>query len=238
MARKMLIFFHKLIDWMVVVAVVLLFLICLYATVDAYFVYAGASDSSILRFKPSVDNPGSLARLSKDAIAWITLEDTNIDYPIMQGKTNEEYLNKDPYGNYSLTGSIFLDCRNDKNFSDPYSLVYGHHMEYSAMFGALDLYGNAAYLDSHKNGTLITASGQVYRILVFASCKADANEKSVFQPSYYSYEDLTAFLNKTAMVFHREVYTKDAKVIALSTCQSAETFDRMLVFGILTEKTN
>lgn len=42
-------------------------------------------------------------------VAWLTIDDTKIDYPVMQGKDNTEYLNKDPYGDYALAGSIFLD---------------------------------------------------------------------------------------------------------------------------------
>ena len=58
----------------------------------------------------------------------------------MQGETNLEYLNLDVCGNFALAGSIFLDTRNERDFSDPHSILYGHHMENSAMFGDLDLY--------------------------------------------------------------------------------------------------
>ncbi|MBR1845920.1 MAG: class B sortase, partial [Oscillospiraceae bacterium] len=63
----------------------------------------------------------------------------------MQGETNGKYLNTDPYGEYSLSGSIFLDSRNAGDFSDSYSLVYGHHMADGMMFGALDAFFDEGY---------------------------------------------------------------------------------------------
>lgn len=78
----------------------------------------------------------------------MTIDDTNIDYPVMQGEDNNEYLNKDPFGNYALSGSIFLDRRNNPEFKDYYSLIYGHHMEHGMMFGAIDEYLNEDYFNS------------------------------------------------------------------------------------------
>ncbi|MCR5793722.1 MAG: class B sortase, partial [Solobacterium sp.] len=68
----------------------------------------------------------------------LVIDDTGIDFPVMQGSDNTEYLTKDPDGNYSVCGSVFLDCRNSADLSDPYNLVYGHHMRGQYMFGALD----------------------------------------------------------------------------------------------------
>ena len=78
-------------------------------------------------------------------VGWIVVDDTNIDYPVMQGYDNSQYLNLDPYGEYSLSGSIFLDSRNSSDFTDPYSIIYGHHMEYGKMFGAIDDYLDDQY---------------------------------------------------------------------------------------------
>ena len=161
MLRKSIIIAHKSIDYIVLIAALLLFLICLYAMIDAYMVYAGANDSNIMKYKPAAGDTEM------------------IDYPVMQGETNSEYLNKDPYGEFSLSGSIFLDSRNEKMFSDPYSLIYGHHMEYGAMFGSLDGYADREYFDAHKTGTLTVIKGAEYKITFFASCKAQATTEQV-----------------------------------------------------------
>ena len=62
--------------------------------IDAYMVYEGANDSSILKFKPATGSTEILRELSENAVAWLTVDDTRIDYPVMQGKTNGEYLIK------------------------------------------------------------------------------------------------------------------------------------------------
>lgn len=235
MLRKSLIFAHKSIDRVVAFVSLILFLICFYAMIDAYMVYTGASDTSVLRYKPEIGNAEALSELSKDAVAWLTIDNTKIDYPVMQGKTNEEYLNKDPYGQYSLSGSIFLDSRNDRSFSDDYSLVYGHHMEYGVMFGALDEYIKQDYFDTHKTGTLIVESGKSYKIGIFASCMAQATESVIFDPEATDNKTLLEYLQKHAVIYYPQEVGVSSKIIALSTCQSAENTERMIVFGTLNE---
>ena len=234
MLRKSIIIAHKSIDYIVLIAALLLFLICLYAMIDAYMVYAGANDSNIMKYKPAAGDTEMLRELSDDAVAWITVDGTRIDYPVMQGKTNDDYLNKDPYGEFSLSGSIFLDSRNDKMFSDPYSLVYGHHMEYGAMFGSLDGYADREYFDAHRTGTLTVIKGAEYKITFFASCKAQATEKVIFDPPQSDKKSLLDYLSKNALNNEPQEVDTGAKLIALSTCQSAESNERMIVFGVLT----
>ena len=215
------------------IAALLLFLICLYAMIDAYMVYAGANDSNIMKYKPAAGDTEMLRELSDDAVAWLTVDDTRIDYPVMQGKTNDDYLNKDPYGEFSLSGSIFLDSRNDKTFSDPYSLIYGHHMEYGAMFGSLDEYAGKEFFDAHKTGSLIVANDTEYHITFFAACKAQATDKVIFDPPESSNQALLEYLNKHAIIYDPRGVSAGSKLIALSTCQSAESYERMIVFGTL-----
>ena len=93
-------------------------------------------------------------KLNKDVVGWITIFDTHISYPVVQGKDNQEYLNKDVFGKFSFSGSIFLDYRNACDFTDSYSIIYGHHMEYGAMFGDVVEFKNDDYFQEHKTGAL------------------------------------------------------------------------------------
>ena len=234
MLRKSIIIAHKSINFIVAIVSLLLFLICLYAMIDAAMVYNGANDSGIMKYKPAAGNTEELRELSDDAVAWITVDGTRIDYPVMQGKTNSEYLNKDPYGDFSLSGSIFLDNRNNKTFSDPYSLIYGHHMEYGAMFGVLDEYKDKIFFDKHKTGSLTVVNGDEYHIRFFAACKAQATEKVIFDPPESNNQALLDYLNEHAFIYDPSGVDAGLKLIALSTCQSAESNERMIVFGVLT----
>lgn len=233
MLRKSIKFAHKCLDRSVIIVALLFFLVCAYALYDAVMVYYNANDTSVLKYKPhGKEDAEILGELSADAVAWITVDDTNIDYPVMQGDDNSEYLNKDPYGKYSLSGSIFLDSRNSSNFHDHYSILYGHHMDYGVMFGALDEYIKPEYFNSHKTGTLITVKGEEFKITFFASCKADATEKVIFDPVKSSNKKLLTYLKKNAAIYNDT--PEDVRILALSTCQSAENTERMIVFGVLT----
>ena len=219
----------------VAVFCLLLFLVCLYAMLDALNVYLNANDTSVLKYKPELGHGAEvLQELSDDAVAWLTVDNTTIDYPVMQGKTNSEYLNKDPYGDYSLSGSVFLDSRCDGKFADGYSLLYGHHMDYGAMFGALDKFIEPSYFSAHRTGTLTTVGGVEYHITFFAAVKAPADESTIFDPPETTNEKLLDYLKKHAVIF--EEPQDRTHFIALSTCQSAENIERMLVFGVLSPR--
>ena len=233
MLRKTIRFVDSAVNRIVAILCLLLFLICLYAMIDALNIYMNANDKSVLKFKPEIGHGEILQEISEDAIAWLTVDGTSIDYPVMQGSNNDEYLNKDPFGKFSLSGSIFLDSRNSADFSDPYSMLYGHHMEHGAMFGALDYFIEQSYFDQHRTGTLTTASGQDYNLRFFAACKAYATEKTVFDPPDTTNEQLLQFIQKNAAIYEPQGVNADSRILALSTCQSAENVERMIVFGIM-----
>ena len=96
-----------------------------YALWDNSRIYAAAKDvqADMLKLKPQtqdVENGASFEELlavNPDVCAWVSLDNTKVDYPVLQGDTNLAYINKDVYGNFALAGSIFLDSRNDRTLS-------------------------------------------------------------------------------------------------------------------------
>jgi sortase B len=209
------------------IVLVLVLLIVMWCMYDNYYVYSHTLGDDISRYKPvqnaavQEDSP-----ISDDMVAWITIDGTNIDYPVMQGDDNVKYLNTDPFGKYSLSGSIFLDSRNAPDFSDDYSLIYGHHMEYGRMFGALDDFLDASYLKSHSSGTLIIGKNaeKTYGLKVFAAARASAKNEAVFDPDKGG---IRQFIKE-----HCETYTADTgqRILALSTCAEGDSVTRTLVF--------
>ena len=119
------------------IAITIVLLLCasysIYCLWDNFQFYQAGLDLKVqLRnIKPKGKKPSfeELRKINPDVAAWITLDGTKIDEPIVQGKNNEEYLNKDVYGKYYMGGTVFLDSRCDRKFQDVYSLIYGHHME-------------------------------------------------------------------------------------------------------------
>ena len=235
MIRKAIRATDKALDGFIVVILLLFSLVCIYAMIDAALTYYHANDKNILKYKPTLENVQPLKELSKDAIAWLSVDDTNIDYPVMQGKTNDEYINKDPFGNFSLSGSIFLDSRNNRAFSDPYSVIYGHHMEYGAMFGALDEFIKPDYFKAHTTGKLISVYGNNYKIRFFAFAKANANNKMVFDTEKQNNKALLNYLKNHSILYYDAIADEDSQIIALSTCSSAQSLDRLILFGMMSK---
>lgn len=209
------------------------FLVMLWWVYDNYYIYSHTLGKDILRYKPgnTVSVSAEDEPISEDMVAWITIDNTTIDYPVMQGTDNIVYLNTDPFGHYSLSGSIFLDSRCSSDFSDPYSLIYGHHMEYKRMFGALDDFLDGAYLAQHSSGTLMLGrdAGTVCRLRIFASLRANPRESTLFDPGD---EDVSDYIR-----LHASAYTEDpdGRIIALSTCAQDDMDMRIVVFAYMIE---
>ena len=216
-----------------------------YAMWDNYQILNGArADKSLLKFKPEISASGGgmsfaeILGVNRDVRAWLTLEDTGVDYPIVQGVDNYEYLNKDVYGNFALAGSLFLDSRNSGDFTDSYSLIYGHHMDANAMFGGLDHYCEKSFFDMHQKGTLILEH-TAYDIDLFAAISADAFDEIVFDPtgSAGNTEPLLEFIRTQAVQYREPDLPADARILGLSTCSDTSTNARIIVFGVLSDYT-
>ena len=226
---KLLKFIDNSIDKIVTVVFLLFFLAGMYGLIDTYSVYNASQDKGLLKFKPDA---GELLKPDITGnVAWLTLDDSTVDYPIMQGETNETYLDRDPYGAYSLSGSIFLDYRNSPNFVDDYNLVYGHHMEKGMMFGCLDSWLDQEYFDSHRTGHITTAN-RIYDLKVFAVCEERASVNELFQPNEVASSDTFAFIRKHAVLLDESV--EPTHVVALSTCKYPDTDDRTIVLCEMT----
>ena len=213
-----------------------LVLIALYCVWDAKLLYDSAGDTSLLRFKPGYEKDDTDGRqiLKDSMVAWITIDDTSIDYPVMQGETNNDFINTDPYGDYSLSGSIFLDFRNSRDFSDPYSLIYGHHMDHGYMFGALDDFMDEKYFFSHQSGTL-TVGKKVRKYTILAVMTAHATDDEIFAPTEIGTDRITGYIRGNASVIDPDFdeKIKGKKILACSTCKFPDTPERTVIAGVL-----
>lgn len=217
-----------LLEHIILIVLILCFLVGLYGVADTLSVYYSAQDKSSLKYKP--EEGQTLHTEITDNVAWLTIDDSTIDYAIMQGEKNEDYLNADVYGNYSLSGSIFLDYRNNSEFSDDYSLVYGHHMEKGLMFGCLDNWLDEEYFNSHTTGT-ITTKNRIYRLELYAVVEALASTSEIFQPTETSFGSTVKYVKENAM---RMTDVEPTHLVALSTCKYPDTDDRTITFWQMT----
>lgn len=212
-----------------------------YSLWDTAMVFNGAFLSSdLLQFKPAAGDPDSnptlaeLQAINPDVLGWLTIDDTHIDYPVVIGETDMEYVNKDVYGDFALSGSIFMDSDNARDLSDAYTLVYGHHMDNGAMFGDVVEFVNTDYFESHPSGTLYLPDA-TYSIEIFACVQVDAFDSMIYDPLAQDGDvsELLHYVDEIAVQSRYIGVQPTDKVIGLSTCAEAETNGRVVIFGRL-----
>lgn len=232
--RKLSVLVEKTFDNVLILYFLLFFFIGAYIIYDGILLYSQANDSRIQRVKPSYGDdslPDGSEILQDKLVGWITIDNTKIDFPIMQGENNDEFLTKNPFGEYALSGSIFLDSRNKKNFSDQYSIIYGHHMSGGAMFGALDSYLKKGYLDRHKTGTLVVGKKE-YDLTLFAVANIKATDKIIFYTDSTK-EEVLSTVKKKKVFLNIDDLPKDdnERLISLTTCKTLNSIYRTVVVG-------
>lgn len=221
-----------------------------YALWDNNHIYAVAGNvqEDMLRLKPTVlsgsdgDQGASFSELlsiNPDVCAWVSMDGTGIDYPVLQGESNLTYINTDVYGNFALAGSIFLDSRCDKTYQSAYSLLYGHHMDNSKMFGDLEHYKEEKFFQKNQTGTLILPD-RTYHLKVIACLLLPASDDSVFSPMQWqdNIDGLLDYAEVHAMYLHEDTLSlarqqENAQILALTTCSSEFTDARTIILTMM-----
>lgn len=198
---------------------------------SAAVAYGALVTPQLRRAKPEPGSP-TLAELqaqNPDVCGWLTLDGTHIDYPVVQGADDLEYVNKAADGSFALSGAVFLSAANRADFSDAYNLLYGHHMENGAMFGDLTRFSESKYFADHTAGTLYT-EGASYELQVFACVLTDAYDPVIYTPSTDP-AALAAYIRAHAVQYREP--PADCRVAAFSTCDDSRTNGRVAVFAAL-----
>ena len=232
---------NRILSIMAGILILLMLSYGMYSLWDTYKIYANSfADEELLKFRPTddgEDNPTlkDLKKLNSDVKAWIQVPKTNIDYPVVQGQDDMEYINKNVYGEFELSGAIFLSCLNKDDFSDPYNLIYGHNMKNGGMFADVADFTNKEYFETHQKGKLYLTDA-TRKIRFFACMKVTAADAKIYHPDGYRKENLKDLLDyiQANAVQYRDVNVADENsLIALSTCSEAETNGRVVLIGKL-----
>lgn len=197
--------------------------------------------SDLLSLKPEAENLSEgfeeLRKIDGNICAWLTVDNTAIDYPVVQGESNLSYLNKDVYGNFSLAGSIYMDSRNHNNLKDRYTLVYGHHMDNHLMFGDLDLFKDEEFFNLNP-GAQILLSEEKHDFKLLAVMEIPDSTEEVFEPAKWSdgFSRFGSFIENNALNFSEEQMERlllkpyNVQIVALVTCSDGATGNRTVVF--------
>ena len=238
-------FIVRMIDHMVNLTALLLILIVMFLSCymlwDSNQVYQAADAKNYEAYIPTEKHTKSFEELQKinpDIIGWIRVNETNINYPLLQAEDDDTYMNTDAEGRYSLSGAIFLHCANKPDFSDFNNIIYGHHMEKHMMFGDVGLFTEKKYFDEHPYGNLFF-DGKDHGIEFYALLQADAYNEKIFSVCADTSEARQAYLQEIeANALHRRnlKITENDHLVLLITCTSEMTNGRNILVGRLTDQ--
>ena len=174
---------------------------------------------------------------NKSVIGWITIDGTNIDYPVMQTVNNEYYLNHNFDGKEDNNGSIFMDCNCNAMFRSTNLIIYGHHMKSGKMFGNLKKYESEDYCKEHNliKFDTIYEKGLYEVMYVFRDTIKDAGNVGF---KYYQFidaaseEEFDSNMNAMAemSLYDTGVTAKYGdQLLTLSTCNGSTSTARFVV---------
>ncbi len=184
---------------------------------------------------PTIDFAG-LQDINEDCVGWIYIEDTAINYPIVQGTENSYYLKHMFNGKWNSAGCIFLDSRVNSDISDRHSIIYGHHMKDGTMFSGLTKYKKQKYYEEHPEGLLITPE-RTYRIEFFAGYVASI-EDPAWKIGFESDEDFEMWIKEAKQ---KSWFTSPLspvvtdRILTLPTCSYEFDNARFVLHGMLKE---
>ena len=225
-------FIEKLIELVIGAVFLWMLFVGVYAFVDAH----GVTESGKLgddvkaaaeELKTQSDGKmDGLKAINNEIIGWITINDTQIDQPIMQAKDNTKYLTRDYSGNFSTSGGVFVDYRNNK-LEDEYSIIYGHRMKDGLMFSDVTKYVDETYFRAHSTGTVYTETKKYKaEVIGFSVINVASTDIYAIEKLQNNSALAKAAFDRHAMYLSDTEIKAGDKLILLSTCDNDARFKR------------
>ena len=162
--------------------------------------------------------------INEDIIGWLIVENTNINYPVVQSNNNEYYLNHNLNKEYSSAGWIFMDSEN--KLDDQNLVIYGHHRRDGSMFGSIDKLLNKK--ETGKIKLIINNIELNYDIFSVYKSEKDYNYRN---KNYMNInEKIQEFKNRSINDYNVNITNID-QIITLSTCDN-DNVNRIVIHGI------
>lgn len=170
----------------------------------------------------------NLKEINDDYLFWLFIPDTNISYPVVKSKDNEDYLYRNFKGEENIGGSIFVDSSNSQE--DDNIIIHGHNMKDKSMFGTLSNLLKPEYLD--KNRTIyIYLENKILEYEIFSSYIVNG-DTFPYKNNFSNDEDFNDYINIVmSKSFYKLDYFEDGKknILTLSTCTNATGDERTIV---------
>lgn len=175
-----------------------------------------------------------LLAINSEVVGWIRIEDTNIDYPMVQAEDNEKYLRLTLDGQWNNAGTIFVDFRVEQPFVSENTIIHGHNQRNKAMFHDLTLYLDREFWESHPYVSILTPEkNYLYQIY---SCYQSPNVSKTYNCQFSSQEQYQEYLDYSVSqsLYDTGVSVSSSdRIITLSTCNNDWEDTRMVVHAKL-----
>lgn len=175
-----------------------------------------------------------LLKKNTDTIGYLSVNNTKINYPVVQASTNSYYLNRDFNKRKNSMGWIFMDYRNDAKELNKNTIIYGHNIKQGIMFGTLKYALNSSWYKKESNQVItFNTPTKNMKWRIFSIYRIPATE-DYLKTEFESDEEYMEFLN---MLKNRSIYNfnvelnESSKILTLSTCFSHTT--RHVVHAVL-----
>lgn len=180
-------------------------------------------------------NLKELYKINNDLVGWLKIENTNMNYPVMQTKDRPDYyLRKNIYKKYSVFGTPYIDENCDMENGNNL-IIYGHHINGNKMFGELENYKNEEYYNKHKFIKFYTLNEKAEYEIISVFKTTVYNDKGFKYYQYYNLEDereFETFINKCkelSLYDTQKIAKYGDKLLTLSTCEYSQSNGRLVV---------
>lgn len=171
-------------------------------------------------------NFDSLLQTNPDTVAWIKVEGTKINYPVVQSTDNDYYLHHDYRKNDNMAGWIFGDYRDDFTNFKYNTIIYGHNMNNKTMFGSLpDAVLSSSWQnnpDNHLIKLSTPTSNSVWKVFSVYTIEPEVYYLKIPASTESHQEFITTIKNRSIYNFNTDVTVND-KILTLSTCDNLGT---------------
>ncbi len=200
----------------------------------------GAVTESSLPLNPIAFS--TLQAQNPEIYAWITVPNTNVNYPVLRSETNDNfYIDHGVDKGYSFAGAIYSQFCNKKDFSDRVTVLYGHNMADNSMFATLHYFEDADFFANNKSMQIYLPGKELEYEIVAAYVYDDSHIMNSFD--FSKDEVYSDFLNTVLHPHSLESNVREGaaldvndKIVILSTCLNYGE-GRYLVVGKLTGET-
>ena len=175
----------------------------------------------------------NLLSINSECFGWISIAGTNMNYPVMHTPSNpQKYLNRNFYGEYSYSGTPFLDARCSADSTN--LIIYGHHMNNGTMFADLCNYTDYSYFTEHPTVVLETKDG-AFAYSVFSVMKVKSDDdwyRFTTVGTEKSYNSRIEYAKEKSIYDTGITPVYGQQILTLSTCYGDNQNDRILVLAV------